>query len=181
MIPLPIRTKWRVILLAFWLFFFSVVRPPVIWPWERSNYPSRSYNGLHGPKGPKFKQTNKQTKLDKCRPPNYAMLSGHLVPPPPVYLTPSLFVVPPPLPWPTPTHQWPHVYSALLLLMIALLATERPLDYFVPSSQLDGFLGSQIPLSHSSPSWLSKIYRTTLHCTDAKKNSALVAAWRPNS
>ena len=65
--------------------------------------------------------------------------------------------------------------------MIALLATERPLDYFVPSSQLDGFLDSQIPLSHSSPSWLSKIYRTTLHCTDAKKNSALVAAWRPNS
>ena len=58
--------------------------------------------------------------------------------------------------------------------MIALLATERPLDYFVPSSQLDGFLGSQIPLSHSSPSWLSKIYRTTLHCTDAKKKTALL-------
>ena len=34
---------------------FSVVRPPVVWPWEGSNYPSWSCNGLHGPKGPKLK------------------------------------------------------------------------------------------------------------------------------
>ena len=39
---------------------FSVVRPPVIWPWEGSNYPSRSCNGLHGPKGPKFKKQKKR-------------------------------------------------------------------------------------------------------------------------
>ena len=57
------------ILLAFWLLFsvvrppnFSVVRPPLIWPWKGS----RSCNGLNGPKGPKFK--NKQTKRSKiCR------------------------------------------------------------------------------------------------------------------
>ena len=26
--------------------------PTLIWPWEESNYPSRSCNGLDGPKGP---------------------------------------------------------------------------------------------------------------------------------
>ena len=35
--------------------------PTFIWPWEGSNYPSRSCNGPNGPKGPKFKQNkNKQ-------------------------------------------------------------------------------------------------------------------------
>ena len=33
----------------------------LIWPWEGSNYPSRSCNGPNGPKGPKFEQ-NKTKK-----------------------------------------------------------------------------------------------------------------------
>ena len=32
----------------------------MIWPREGSNYPSRSCNGLHGPKEPKFKNKNKE-------------------------------------------------------------------------------------------------------------------------
>ena len=32
----------------------------LFWPWEKSNYPSRSCNGPHGPKGPKFKQNKKR-------------------------------------------------------------------------------------------------------------------------
>ena len=40
--------------------FFLVVRPLVIWPWEGSNYPFRSCNGLHGPKEPKFKKQKQQ-------------------------------------------------------------------------------------------------------------------------
>ena len=42
--------------------FSQVVRPPLLWPWDGSNYPSRSCNGPDEPKGPKYKQ-NKQTKF----------------------------------------------------------------------------------------------------------------------
>ena len=47
----------------FGLFGYFVIggSPTFIWPWEGSNYPSRSCNGPNGPKGPKFKQNkNKQ-------------------------------------------------------------------------------------------------------------------------
>ena len=42
-------------------YFVTGGSPTFIWPWEGSNYPSRSCNGPNGPKGPKFKQNkNKQ-------------------------------------------------------------------------------------------------------------------------
>ena len=41
--------------------FFRVVRPPLLWPWDGSNYPSRSCNGLNGPKRPKFEQNRLKT------------------------------------------------------------------------------------------------------------------------
>ena len=47
---------------SYWFYYtpglsttFLVVRPPLIWPWEGSNYPFRFCNGPHGPKGPKLK------------------------------------------------------------------------------------------------------------------------------
>ena len=43
---------------AFFATFSPVVRPPLFWPCERSNYPSRSCNGPNGRKRPEFKQNN---------------------------------------------------------------------------------------------------------------------------
>ena len=37
--------------------------PTLIWPWQGSNYPSRSCNGPNGPKGPKFKKHTQKTLL----------------------------------------------------------------------------------------------------------------------
>ena len=37
----------------------------LIWPWERSNYPSRFCNGPNGPKGSKFKQYTKWGHLKR--------------------------------------------------------------------------------------------------------------------
>ena len=45
--------------------FFVVVRPPLFWPWERSNCPSRSRNGPIGPKNLNFKKSN-EPKAIKC-------------------------------------------------------------------------------------------------------------------
>ena len=44
-------------------YFVTGGSPTSIWPWEGSNYPSRSCNGPNGPKGPKFKQN--KYKRDK--------------------------------------------------------------------------------------------------------------------
>ena len=54
------------VLLAFWL-LFSVVRPPVTWPWKGFNYPFRSCNGLRRPKGPKLKKQNKNKQTSYGR------------------------------------------------------------------------------------------------------------------
>ena len=40
---------------------FVFIRPPLFWPWEGSNYPSRSSDNLNGPKGTKLKK-----KLSQC-------------------------------------------------------------------------------------------------------------------
>ena len=44
-------------------YFFAVVRPPLFWPWEGSNYHSRSCNGPNWPKGPKFTQNKKHIRI----------------------------------------------------------------------------------------------------------------------
>ena len=48
-------------------YFSPVVRSPLFWPWEESNYPSRSCNGPNGLKGPKLKQ-NKQKQTNETDP-----------------------------------------------------------------------------------------------------------------
>ena len=50
---------------AYFVYFLSVVRPPLFWLWEGSNYPSRPCNGPDGPKGPKLNQTRRQ-KQSAC-------------------------------------------------------------------------------------------------------------------
>ena len=54
-----------IISLIFGLFGYFVTggSPTFIWPWEGSNYPSRSCNGPNGPKGPKFKQNKRKAVI----------------------------------------------------------------------------------------------------------------------
>ena len=59
--------------------FFSAVLTLVILPWEGSNYPSRSCNGLHGPKGPKFK---KKAWADRSGAATYHRRRSHTTPVP---------------------------------------------------------------------------------------------------
>ena len=64
---------------AFLATFSPVARTPMFWPWEGSNYPSRSCNGPYGPKGPKFKQnkTSGRFSSKSCfRPRNLLSLTG---------------------------------------------------------------------------------------------------------